>query len=465
MYSSPFRSLYGAKFLKTDGSDLRRRAAINGHLLKERRETYQNNVTLTINFRARQQECVPMSAPRFAARVAQVAPFEVMAVLAQAIELDRQGRDVVHLEVGEPDFPTAAPIVAAAHAAIDAGATKYTAALGLLALREAICDYYLRYYGLTIPVERIVITAGATGGLLLLSALLMDPGDGLLMTDPGYPCNRNFMQLFAAEAQAMPVDATANYQPDAAVLGAAWRENTRGVLLASPANPTGAVLTDMQLRDLAQVCRERDGFVIVDEIYQGLTFPDDARMPCPGHGNTGLAGVSGTALSTVPDAYVINSFSKYFGMTGWRLGWIVAPQAAVPALERLAQNFVIAPSTIAQHAAIAALSPECVAIHEVRREELRARRDYLGVALRELGFGLSHLPQGAFYLYADIAALGTDSRVFCQRALLEAGVAITPGYDFGDFRAAEHVRFACTSPIPRLREAVGRLATMLGRAT
>ena len=195
----------------------------------------------------------------------------------------------------------------------------------------------MRYHGLTISSERIVVTAGATGALLLLSALLLDPGAGMLMTDPGYPCNRNFMHLFGAAPQSLAVTPAMGYQPDAASLASAWRDHTRGVLLASPANPTGAVLTDLQLRALVDVSEAREGFVIVDEIYQGLTFPPTDESPCAGHGHTGLAGVSGTALAVVPKAYVINSFSKYFGMTGWRLGWIVAPMAAIPALERLAK--------------------------------------------------------------------------------------------------------------------------------
>ena len=404
-----------------------------------------------------------MSAHRFAARVARVAPFEVMAVLAAANALDAEGRDIVHLEVGEPDFPTAAPIVQAAHAAIAAGATKYTPALGLPALREAIADYYLRYHQVRVPASRIVVTAGATGALLLLSALLLEDGDAMLLTDPGYPCNRNFMHLFGAQPQALAVGPDTDYQPDPDLLARNWAGNTRGALLASPANPTGGVLRDAELAALADVCRQRRGVVIVDEIYSGLTFPPDAAQPCPGHGVTGIAGARGTALATLDDAYVVNSFSKYFGMTGWRLGWIVAPEGAVPALERLAQNFVIAPSTIAQHAALAALTPECISIHEARREELRRRRDYLAPALCALGFGLPRVPEGAFYLYLDIATFGIDSREFCTRALTEAGVAITPGYDFGGHRAAQHVRVACTCDVARLHTAVQRLAGMLGR--
>lgn len=408
-----------------------------------------------------------MSAHRFAARVAEIAPFEVMEVLARARALGEAGRDIIHLEVGEPDFATAAPIIAAAQHAIARGETKYTPALGLPALRAAIAEYYARCHGVQISAERVVVTAGATGALLLLSALLLDPGNAVLMTDPGYPCNRNFMHLFGALPQSVAVGPAQAYQLDDTMLAAHWRANTRGALLASPANPTGAMLTDAQLRAAAHCCRERGGFLIVDEIYQGLTFPDacgDKVVACPEHGRTGIASVSATALAVVDDAYIINSFSKYFGMTGWRLGWIVAPLAAVPALERLAQNFVIAPSTIAQHAGIAALQPDALAIHETRRQALRERRDFLLPSLRKLGLQIPLVPQGAFYLYADISALGIDSRTFCARALEEAGVALTPGYDFGAYRAGEHVRFACTESVARLGEAVERLARLFDRA-
>jgi aspartate/methionine/tyrosine aminotransferase len=376
-----------------------------------------------------------------ARRMAHIQPFHVMALLARARELEAQGRSIVHMEIGEPDFPTPAPIVAAGQQALAAGSTRYTPALGLPALRKAISGYYRDRHGVAVDPGRIIVTPGASGALHLVLALLVDRDQQVLLTDPGYPCNRNFVRLVEGEPVAVPVDSSTGYQMTAALAERHWSGRTRAVLVASPANPTGTLLSQAELAALQQLCRDRDAMLVVDEIYHGLTYGGDAA----------------TALSAGDELFVINSFSKYFGMTGWRLGWIVAPPDQVEGLDRLAQNLFLAAPTISQHAALAAFAPETMAILEERRAAFQARRDYLLPALRELGFVIPVTPQGAFYLYADCSRFTDDSFAFSQRLLEEAGVAITPGLDFGEYRAAQHVRFAYTTDIPQLQEGVERI--------
>ncbi|MBN7795774.1 pyridoxal phosphate-dependent aminotransferase [Parahaliea mediterranea] len=380
-----------------------------------------------------------------AARVREIEPFRVVEILARARALAAAGRDVVHMAAGEPDFATAAPIVEAGRAALARGATHYSEAAGLPALREALSAYYQRDYGLDIDPGRIVITPGASGALLLLSALLLNPGESLLMSDPGYPCNRHFLRLVEGRGQLVPVGPQTRYQLTGELLERHWREHTAGALLASPANPTGSVLRREELATLAATARARGGYLLVDEIYHGLGY--DVATP--------------SVLEVDPDAFVINSFSKYFGMTGWRLGWLVAPAAAVPELEKLAQNLFISMSTMAQHAALACFEPATRAILDERREAFRARRDFLLPALRELGFEVPCTPEGAFYIYANAGRFTDDSQAFCLQLLEEHGLALTPGLDFGRQRANEHVRFSYTTSLERLEEAVARLAGVL----
>lgn len=382
---------------------------------------------------------------RFAARALAIEPFRVMAVLARAKALEAQGRDIVHLEVGEPDFSTARPIVAAGIAALEHGRTFYTQAAGLPELRTAISGWYRQQYGIDVAPERIVITPGASGALLLLAALLLEAGHGFLMADPGYPCNRHFLRLVEGEAQLVPVNAAERYQLNAAKAEQHWRANTRGVMVASPANPTGEILTRDELRDLAALCERKQAHLIVDEIYHGLTYGVDAP----------------SVLEITDRAFVVNSFSKYFGMTGWRIGWLVAPLDAVPELEKLAQNFFISVSAPAQYAALAAFDADTQHICRERRDEFGRRRDYLLAQLRRLGFAIPHTPAGAFYLYAGIDALATDGEAFCLNLLEQHGVAITPGTDFGSHRASAHVRFAYTTEQARLEEAVSRIEKSL----
>ncbi|MGE8273797.1 pyridoxal phosphate-dependent aminotransferase [Stenotrophomonas geniculata] len=385
--------------------------------------------------------------PGYSRRSHEIAPFHVMSLLARAQALEQAGHDVIHLEIGEPDFTTAEPVVRAGQAALAAGHTRYTAARGLPALRQAISGFYRSHYGLDIDPERILVTPGGSGALLLASSLLVDPGRHWLLADPGYPCNRHFLRLVEGGAQLVPVGPDTAYQLTPSLVEQHWNADSVGALVASPANPTGTVLSADELAALSKALQARSGHLVVDEIYHGLTYGLDAA----------------SVLQVDDSAFVLNSFSKYFGMTGWRLGWLVAPPAAVPDLEKLAQNLYISASSIAQHAALACFSAESMAIFEQRREAFRERRDYLLPALRELGFRIEVEPQGAFYLYADVSAFTDDAQAFCAHFLETEHVAFTPGLDFGFHRANQHVRLAYTQEVPRLQEAVARIARGLKR--
>jgi aspartate/methionine/tyrosine aminotransferase len=365
-----------------------------------------------------------------------------MALLARANQLQADGHDVIHLEIGEPDFTTAAPIVAAGQAALANGHTRYTAARGLPALREAIAGFYAERYRLNIDPQRILITPGGSGALLLATSLLVDPGKHWLLADPGYPCNRHFLRLVEGAAQLVPVGPEVRYQLTADLVERYWDKDSVGALVASPANPTGTLLSRDELGGLSQALKARGGHLVVDEIYHGLTYGVDAA----------------SVLEVDDDAFVLNSFSKYFGMTGWRLGWLVAPPAAVAELEKLAQNLYISAPSMAQYAALACFEPETLEILEQRRHAFQQRRDFLLPALRELGFKIAVEPEGAFYLYADISAFGGDAFAFCQHFLETEHVAFTPGLDFGRYLATQHVRFSYTQDLPRLQQAVERIA-------
>ena len=379
-------------------------------------------------------------------RLKSIAPFRVMELMKRAARLEAEGHRVVHFEVGEPDFNTAEPIIEAGRKALLDGHTKYTHALGTEVLREALSKDYRERLGVTIPAERILVTAGASGGLLLLSALLIDPGDGLLVTDPGYPCNGAFAHIVGGVAQPLALRAEGGYLPQVSDLAQAWRPNTAGLLLASPANPTGAVMDGARLAQVAEFVRGAGGFFILDEIYQGLTYGS------PPTADTGLR---------VDDGLIaLNSFSKYFGMTGWRLGWVVVPEALMAPIERLAQNLFISPSSVAQQAALAAFSPEAMAIHEARRRRFDARRRQLLGGLEALGFRAAAAADGAFYLYMDVSSSGMDSRDFCWRLINEFQVAATPGLDFGEQEAHRFVRFAYTTD----DESIGLGLERIGKA-
>ncbi len=376
-----------------------------------------------------------------ARRVAQIQPFEVMEVMSRAHALEVAGRRVVHLEIGEPDFTAPQPVVEAAAKALRDGLTAYTPALGIGPLREAIAHFHSQCLGACPEAGRIAVTAGASGALLLALALYVDPGDEILVPDPGYPGHRHFVRAFEGVARALPVGTATQFQPDRAMVQAAWGPRTRGLLLGSPSNPTGTLLPAAELRRIAEFVAAQAGVLIVDETYQGLVY---ARTPS-------------SAAALPGEVVAIGSFSKYFCMTGWRLGWCVLPKARVREIEKLAQHFFICPSAIAQHAALAAFQPESLRILEHRRAQFERRRDLLLPALERAGLGVPVAPQGAFYIYADCSRFG-DAREFALRLLQTEAVATTPGSDFGSHRAQDFIRLAYTRSAAELEEAAARLA-------
>jgi len=382
---------------------------------------------------------------RLASRLASIEPFHVMDVLARARAMEAAGRSIVHMEIGEPDFPTARPIVDAGIAALEAGHTHYTSSLGLPALREVIAASYPS--AAHIDASRVVVTPGASGALQLVLAALVNPGDEVLMADPGYPCNRHFVRLFEGAPRTIAVDASTGYQLTADLIRENWSSRTVAVMLASPANPTGTIVPDDEVARIAEVVRERGGVLIVDEIYHGLVYD----------GSVSTAAVHGD------DIFIINSFSKYYGMTGWRVGWLVAPKAYIEPIDRLAQNIFIAVGTPAQHAALAALSAAVRPELEQRRERFRERRDFLLPILREIGFTIPVTPQGAFYIYADCSAFTNDSERLALELLDNTGVAVTPGRDFGTNRPRRFVRFSYANTLSNLKDGAGRLAAHLSK--
>jgi aspartate/methionine/tyrosine aminotransferase len=382
-----------------------------------------------------------------AARAAEIQPFEVMEVMARAHALEAQGRRVVHMEIGEPDFTAPEPVVEAAVRAVRAGATAYSAALGLPQLREAIASYSREHLREAVEADTVAVTAGASGALLLTLALYVDPGDEVLVPDPGYPGYRHFVRAFEGVAKPLPVSAAENFQPTLEMVRAAWGPRTLGVLLGSPANPTGTTIPPRELERIAQFVAERDGVLILDEIYRGLSY-EDAATPPP----------------QLPGEVVrINSFSKYFCMTGWRLGWAAMPRPRVREFEKLAQHLFICPSAVAQQAALAAFLPETLEVLEARRLEFRRRRDFLLPALERAGLRVPARPSGAFYIFADCSAHGEDARRFALELLEREAVAATPGLDFGTHDTHRYVRFAYTRSIEDIEEAARRIARFCGR--
>jgi aspartate/methionine/tyrosine aminotransferase len=391
---------------------------------------------------------------KLAGRLDHIEPFYVMecakaaAELAASPECDpaRGGTPMIFLNIGEPDF-TAPPLVQeAALRCLSQGRTQYTQATGLPALRERLSQWYAERFGVEVPARRIVITAGASAALQLACLALVDRGDKVLMPDPSYACNRHFVAAADGTPVLLPSPPEHRFQLDAAGVEAAWTERTRGVLLASPSNPTGTSIARDEMARIAQAVRSRGGFTMVDEIYLGLSF-DDAF----GH----------SALSHGDDIISINSFSKYFSMTGWRLGWLVLPEALVAPVEKLAQNLYICASSVAQHAALACFEPASIAEYERRRDEFRKRRDFLVPALNALGLRVPVMPDGAFYAWADCSAHSNSSWDFSFDMMRRAHVAITPGRDFGPHAGERYVRFSYASSMDSLREAVSRLQTAL----
>ena len=383
---------------------------------------------------------------KYAERVRKIEPFRVMDIVARAAALEAEGHDVVHMEVGEPDFPTPGQIVKAGQKPLTAGKTKYTAAQGLPELRACISQHYMDGYGISIDPSRIFITTGGSAALLLVTSMLLNVDEGFLMTDPGYPCNRHFLHAFEAEPQLVPVTADDHFQLTPALIERHWRDNTRGALIASPANPTGAVIPRKDLEQIASAIRQRNGYLVVDEIYHGLVYDEVAQD---------------SVLSIDPSAFVVNSFSKYFGMTGWRLGWMVVPPDAVKIAEKLSQNLFICPSSVAQYAALAAFGMDAKSEMERNKAEFKRRRDFLVPALRKLGFGVPLMPEGAFYVYAKLPAGLGSSEAFAHSLLEQHHVAITPGTDFGTYLAEDYVRFSYSQNLETLRTGVERLTLAL----
>lgn len=380
-------------------------------------------------------------------RLERIAPFRVMQILGRSRDLEAAGGDIVHMEIGEPDFVSPQPVLLAAQAATAAGRTHYTPAAGLPELRHAIAEYYATRFGIDIPPRRIVVTPGASGALQLVLAALLDPGDRVLLTDPGYPCNRHMVSLLGGEPVAVPVERANGFALSPALLSSHVDERVAALVLASPANPTGNTFGRDELDRINRTLRSRAPAALVcDEIYQGLQYDGEVE----------------TALALDADnVVVINSFSKYFGMTGWRLGWVVAPDALLEPLERLAQNLFIAPPTLAQYAALRAFDSDNLAILEQRREIFRQRRDLLHEGLAGIGFEVGPRPQGAFYVYADASPFTDDTLAFCGELLERGGVAVTPGADFGTWQAATHVRFAYTTAAARIETGLERIAAFL----
>ena len=383
----------------------------------------------------------PPKLPPLAARNARIAPFHVMELVKHADALERAGRSVIHLSIGEPDFTAPAPVVDALARAARGGDTGYTSALGIDALRRAIARWHGDEFGADVDPQRVLVTAGASGALLLACAALVDPGAAVLMTDPGYPCNRHFVAAFDGVPRALPVGPATRFQLDAAAVRAHWADDVRGVLLASPSNPTGTSLPFDELARVVDAVRERGGFTIVDEIYLGLSYGARPR----------------SALSLGDDVVVVGSFSKFFHMTGWRLGWLVLPPAWIGAFEKLAQNLYICPSSLAQRAALACFEPEAMAEYRARRDEFRARRDFIVPAVRELGFGVPVEPDGAFYVWLDAGRFTDDSDRFAIELLEATGVALVPGKDFGAHDPQRWLRLSYATSMAQLHEAVQRL--------
>ena len=393
---------------------------------------------------------------KLASRLAHIDPFYVMECAKVAQEIARSpacdpaqgGERMLTLNIGEPDFTAPAPVVAAAQAALHAGRSQYTDAVGLPALRERISRWYAERWGVDVPARRIVVTAGASAGLQLVCQALFEAGDEVLMPDPSYPCNRHFVAAAGATARLVPTTPASRFQLDAEHVRANWTPATRGVLLATPSNPTGTSIAPAELARIVDVVRDKGGVAIVDEIYLGLSYDPAFER---------------SALALGEDVVSVNSFSKYFGMTGWRLGWLVLPDALVGPVERLAQNLYICASSIAQHAAVAAFDAASLAECETRRTAFRERRDYIVPALQKLGMEVPVVPDGAFYVWADCSRFAASSWDFAMQLMRTAHVALTPGKDFGPTHANTYFRLSFATSMPQLQETVRRLSRELDR--
>ncbi|EAQ64222.1 aminotransferase, classes I and II [Marinomonas sp. MED121] len=382
---------------------------------------------------------------QLANRVEQISPFQVMAILGRAKEIQAQGVDVIHLEVGEPDFVASEAVKNAGVDAIEQGLTGYTSATGLPQLKQKIAAHYQDKYQVEVDPNRIIVTPGASGALQLLASLMVDAGKNVLMPDPCYPCNRHFLIQVGANANLVATSAADNFEIPIEKIDTLWNESTTGMWLASPANPTGAVLSKAYIQSALDKVTHLGGHLMIDEIYQGLVYE----------------GEDFTALSLSDDIFVINSFSKYFAMTGWRLGWIVVPEWAIEAATKLAQNFFISAPTISQYAALEAFSESSMGEFEQRRLVLDERRKLLVSGLEGMGLKPVVPAQGAFYIYVDVSSITDDAMSWCLDLLEAEAVALTPGADFGKEQAHKYVRFAYTCDTSRLQQALARIKTFI----
>ncbi|MGQ0647412.1 MAG: pyridoxal phosphate-dependent aminotransferase [Gemmatimonadaceae bacterium] len=382
--------------------------------------------------------------PALSTRAREIQPFHAVEVYRQALALAERGRTIL-MCIGEPDFPTPNRVVRAGMEAAQRGETHYTMPLGIPPLRRAIAGHYAERYNVDVDPGRIIVTMGASGALTLAFAAIAEPGDEILMADPGYPSNRACLTFCGATAGLIPVGAAERFQLTADLVERHWRARTRGVMIASPSNPTGTTIAPDVLSAIHEVVRSRGGVLLVDEIYHGLTYGH--RPP--------------SAVAAGDDIFVINSFSKYYCMTGWRLGWLVAPEAFVSAIERMQAHLFICPPAPSQWAGVAALEPESTIIYETQRHELEGRRDFLVPALDAAGLRVACRPDGAFYAYTDVSAFTNDSWDFATRLLQSTGVAVTPGRDFGVHRASEFVRISYTSSLEQLEEGMQAMRAFL----
>jgi len=380
-----------------------------------------------------------------AKRMEAITPFYVMELLRRAKQLEEQGRDIIHMEIGEPEFATPELITQAGIEYIKKGHVKYTPAAGLPELRQKISDFYKQKYQVSVPIERIFITPGASGAFLLAMGVSINQSDEIILSDPCYPCNQNFIRLFSDHVKKVPVYADTAYQLSVDLLQKHWQAQTRGVLIASPSNPTGTIIQATELAKAIEFVAAKQGLFFSDEIYHGLVYEQ------------GVA----SALEFSDQVFVINSFSKYFGMTGWRIGWLIVPESFAQATEKLAQNIFISTSSHSQYAALAAFDPTTLQELELRREDFASKRDFLYEHLLRLGFNIPVKPAGAFYIYADASQFTDDSQEFAEQLLEIEGVAITPGKDFGQNESRNYLRFSYTSSMATIAEGIKRLERFL----
>ncbi len=378
-------------------------------------------------------------------RIDKIEPFRVMQLLERAKKLEARGKKIIHMEIGEPDFPTPTSVIEVAKQRLDTGENFYTPSTGAPELQQALSHWYAKEYGMHIAPERILITPGTSGAFNMLYAVLLDIGESVLLPDPGYPCQRNFIRLVGGEPVSIPVGPKTRYQLSAKTIDHAWRKGTRAAVVINPGNPTGTLIEDIEMAKMAEVCKKHGGYLISDEIYHGLTYGINAAC----------------ALQFDDNVIVVNGFSKRWAMTGWRIGWVIVPEDLIGSARRVMQNIFIAAPTLSQFAAIAALDAQ----DEVNamRSAYDERRQYLLTTLPELGFDIVVEPQGAFYIYANVGKLTDDSCFFCRNLLEKAGVAITPGEDFGTWQAAQHIRFSYATSLENLREGVQRMQVYLNQ--